>query len=98
MYKNSTLVYLTFHYFVELFYRKLEFLMKKMMVQLRRQEALAVEVNCLLIKIMTFLCFMVSKILDRRNLSFYSSLVKVDLLQVDPSLVPKSMVIRGYWL
>ena len=68
--------------------------MKKMMVQLRRQEALAVEVNCLLIKIMTFLCFMVSKILDQPNLSFYSSLIKVDLLQVDLSLVPKSVVIR----
>ena len=68
--------------------------MKKMMVQLRRLEALAAEVNCLLIKIMTFLCFMVSKILDQPNLSFYSSLVKFDLLQVDPSLVPKSVVIR----
>ena len=68
--------------------------MKKMMVQLQRQEALAVEVSCLLIKIMTFLCFMVSKILDQPNLSFYSSLIKVDLLQVDLSLVPKSVVIR----
>ena len=68
--------------------------MKKMMVQLRRQEALAVEVNCLLIKIMTFLCFMVSKILDQPNLSFYSSLIKAYLLQVDLSLVPKSVVIR----
>ena len=66
--------------------------MKKMMVQLRRQEALAVEVNCFLIKIMTFLCFMVTKILDQPNLSFYPSLVKVDLQQVDLSLVPKSMV------
>ena len=72
--------------------------MKKMMVQLRRQEALAVEVNCLLMKIMTFLCFMVTKILDQPNLSFYSSLVKVNLLQVDLSLAPKSMVSRGGWL
>ena len=68
--------------------------MKKMMVQLQRQEALAVEVNCLLIEIMTFLCFMISKILDQPNLSCYSSLIKVDLLQVDLSLVPKSVVIR----